>query len=87
MHERIEVTATGTNAWRVVVHAAASTEHEVTVPTGMADRFGVGGPALVEASFRFLLAREPASAILRRFSLDVIGGYFPEYEEVLPELL
>ena len=30
-------------------------------------------------SFTFLLDREPASSILSRFSLDVIGRYFPEY--------
>jgi hypothetical protein len=36
-------------------------------------------PALVVQSFEFLLDREPATSILRRFSLDVIGDYFPEY--------
>jgi hypothetical protein len=35
---------------------------------------------LVEASFRFLLEREPREAILRRFDLPVIGRYFPEYD-------
>ena len=34
---------------------------------------------LVEASFRFLLEREPREAILRRFELPEIGRYFPEY--------
>ncbi len=33
-----------------------------------------------EQSFEFLLEREPATSILRRFSLDVIGDYFPDYE-------
>jgi hypothetical protein len=35
--------------------------------------------ALVRESFAFLLAREPAAAILRRFDLSVISRYFPEY--------
>jgi hypothetical protein len=35
--------------------------------------------ALVRESFAFLLAREPAGAILRRFDLSVISRYFPEY--------
>lgn len=88
MDAQIEVVPDGDGGWRVTVgEGAAATEHHVTVPGGMADRFGVDEQALVVASFRFLLAREPASAILRRFSLDVIGGYFPDYEEVLPELL
>ncbi|WP_131746399.1 hypothetical protein [Frankia sp. Cppng1_Ct_nod] len=35
--------------------------------------------ALVRESFAFLLAREPAGAILRTFDLSVIPTYFPEY--------
>jgi hypothetical protein len=35
---------------------------------------------LVDRSFRFLLAREPASSILRSFDLMIIARYFPEYE-------
>ena len=35
-------------------------------------------------SFEFLLEREPASAILPVFSLDVIPNYFPEYKDELP---
>ena len=34
---------------------------------------------LVRASFEFLLEREPATAILRVFGLDVISQYFPGY--------
>jgi hypothetical protein len=34
---------------------------------------------LVRASFEFLLEREPATSILREFSLDVISRYFPGY--------
>jgi len=38
---------------------------------------------LLEASFEFLLEREPASAILSRFALPVIERYFPEYPGVI----
>ena len=34
---------------------------------------------LVRTSFEFLLEREPASSILRTFSLDIISQYFPDY--------
>jgi len=81
----VEVTpAAGGEGWRVAV-LPEGTEHEVAVPGGMAARLGFGDDerALVEASFAFLLDREPASAILRRFSLEVIGRYFPEYESVV----
>jgi len=43
--------------------------------------------AVVVASFRFLLAREPKESILRSFALPVIGHYFPEYEHELHSLL
>ena len=39
--------------------------------------------ALVEASFAFLLEREPPSSILRTFELPVIGRYFPVYEATI----
>jgi len=66
------------------------TSHVVTVPAGLASRLGAGGvPAeeLVRASFLFLLDREPATSILPRFSLDVIGRYFPEYPAELAKYL
>jgi hypothetical protein len=34
----------------------------------------------VEASFRFLLEREPRESILGTFDISQIGGYFPEFE-------
>ena len=35
---------------------------------------------LIILSFKFLLEREPSTAILRHFNLEEIGRYFPEYE-------
>ena len=58
-----------------------STNHEVTVwPSDMARYAPDATPeALIEASFAFLLEREPPEAILRRFELPVIERYFPDY--------
>ncbi len=71
----------------VMVEDRGHTSHH-TVTVGKADliRWGDGDDAaavddLVSRSFRFLLEREPASAILERFDLSVIPGYFPEYHE------
>jgi len=64
------------------VDTPAGTSHEVSVPAGFAASLGCGHvpPAeLVEASFEFLLEREPATSVLREFSLDVISRYFPGY--------
>jgi len=38
---------------------------------------------LLLASFEFLLAREPNTAILPRFAIEVIGKYFPDYVEAM----
>ena len=35
---------------------------------------------LIIQSFKFLLEREPNTAILREFNLEDISRYFPEYE-------
>jgi hypothetical protein len=58
-----------------------STHHEVTVWPSDVERYAAGSTpeALLEASFEFLLEREPKEAILRRFELPVIERYFPEY--------
>lgn len=83
----ITVTSLPDGEFRVdVVDGAATTRHVVTVPDDLAVR--VGAPAidraeLVRRSFLFLLDREPATSILARFDLEVIGRYFPEYVDVL----
>ena len=61
--------------------ARGSTHHEVTVwPSDIARYAPDAAPEdLIDASFRFLLEREPKEAILARFELPVIERYFPEY--------
>jgi hypothetical protein len=64
------------------VQTPAGTSHEVSVPAGFPASLGcdhVAAEELVRASFEFLLEHEPATSILREFSLDVIGRYFPGY--------
>jgi hypothetical protein len=58
-----------------------TTTHEVTVwPSDIARYAPDATPEeLLEASFAFLLEREPKEAILRKFELPVIERYFPEY--------
>jgi hypothetical protein len=74
------------SGWRCTVTVGADPDvsrHEVTVSREDLARFAPSGIAverLVEASFEFLLAREPRESILRRFDLPVISRYFPEYE-------
>lgn len=61
-----------------------ATHHEVRVPERVLDSIGLPRlepHELVEETFKFLLEREPATSILREFSLDVVSQYFPEYED------
>jgi hypothetical protein len=75
----------GDGGWVCTVRVgadAAATTHRVTVTeTTLADLAPAAGDPreLVEASFRFLLEREPRESILREFDLPLIGRYFPEF--------
>ena len=65
------------------------TRHRVTLAAAYLARLAPGRPPerCIEAAFRFLLDREPAQAILRRFDLDIIQQYFPDFENELPGYL
>ena len=78
----IAITPAGTRSYDVTIDGTS--RHRVTVPA----RFGDDDLGrVVRASVEFLLEREPASSIMSEFSLDVIGRYFPEYEDELPRRL
>jgi hypothetical protein len=78
----IEVKHLGGDEWLVTVKEAATTRHRVRVTQNDLERWAEGRSAgeLLEASFRFLLEREPNTSILSSFELPVIGRYFPEYD-------
>jgi len=83
-NERIEILRMGRHDWAVGVTTGDSvTQHRVSVPPTLVAKLGLSSgdeERLVRESFGFLLEREPATAILREFSLDVIRTYFPEYD-------
>ena len=83
----IVVSETGPRAFEVDLDG---TTHSVTVPDSLIEELNLPANDLervVRESFEFLLEREPASSIMREFSLDVIPTYFPEYKEELPRRL
>ncbi len=86
----ITVTQANDAVYRVtVVEGTSQSVHEVTVTPADVDRFAAGESAerLVEASFEFLLDREPKESILSRFDLPVIERYFPDYPRRIREAL
>jgi hypothetical protein len=86
----IEVTATPSpSGWSCKVEVASGdrtvSEHTVAVTASDLERFAPGSPVedLVKRSFEFLLEREPAESILRRFALPDIERYFPDFPRAI----
>ena len=81
------------NAFSVTLTDAGShstSTYRVTVPEDLYKRLTgekISKADCVKASFRFLLDREPKESIMSSFGLDVIGRYFPEYEEKFSDYL
>jgi len=66
------------------------TRHHVTMSRETYDQLATGKYTLercLEATFQFLLDREPKETILRSFDVTVISRYFPEFERELPRYL
>lgn len=83
---RISVESAGGAVYRVTVEdGTTKTTHDVTVTPDDVTRYAPGSTPerLLEASFEFLLEREPATSILSRFALPVIERYFPEYPRLI----
>lgn len=75
--------------FEVVVRDSNETRHRVTMDRKTCERLAGGHTPerCLEASFRFLLDREPKESILGRFDVSVISRYFPEFERELPRYL
>lgn len=84
----ITVTEIDATTYRVTIDEGnSSSQHMVTVDLEGDVPDGSSPSELVEASFRFLLDREPKESILSRFELGVISRYFPEYKDRITDYL
>ena len=87
----ITITSVAPRVFRVEVRQGQrETTHQVTAPERLGDGLQLRQDDLervVRESFRFLLEREPATSILRQFSLSDISRYFPEYPSELQRRL
>jgi len=87
----ITITPVAPREFRVEVRQGQrETTHQVTAPERLGDGLQLRQDDLervVRESFRFLLEREPATSILRQFSLSDISRYFPEYPSELQRRL
>ena len=90
MYDMTQINVTQQAGGTFRVRTSAGTSHGGSVPDGFGASLGCGDVAadeLVRASFEFLLQREPATSILREFSLDVISQYFPSYPAKIGDCL
>ncbi len=69
-----------------VTEGDVTTSHRVRVPPSLLDDLGLtddDAPAVVQETIGFLLEREPATSIMREFSLDDVSKFFPDYLDEL----
>jgi hypothetical protein len=86
----VSVTRKADSIYRVTIEEGGTrTDHDVTVTDKHVSRYAPDSTAerLIEASFEFLLEREPKESILTRFELPVIERYFPEYARTIAKRL
>lgn len=79
----ISVNMVDANVYEVCVEADQETVHRVHMSQEFYRELcgaAVTHEYVLVTAFRFLLEREPNTAILREFDLPVIGNYFPEFE-------
>ena len=86
----ISVEAIDNNSFKVSVTKDSSTEHIVF----LSDRFHqdvtnnkLTKTELITHSFEFLLKRESNQSILKKFNLEVISQYFPEYIDEIKKII
>ena len=86
----ISVESIDNNSFKVSVTKDSSTEHIVL----LSDRFHqdvtnnkLTKTELITHSFEFLLKKESNQSILKKFNLEVISQYFPEYIEEIKKII
>jgi hypothetical protein len=75
---------------QVVDDAGRRHDYRVTLSWSDYDLWSHGRVApqrVVDAIFRYLLAREPAGEILSKFDCSVVRRYFPQVDRDLPGML
>ena len=86
----ISVEAIDNNSFKVSVIKDSSTEHIAL----LSDRFHqdvtnnkLTKTELITHSFEFLLKKESNQSILKKFNLEVISQYFPEYIDEIKKII
>jgi len=86
----ITVEAIDNNSFKVSVSKDSSTEHIVLLNDCFhqdVTNNKLTKKALITKSFEFLLERESNQSILKKFDLEIISHYFPEYINEIKKII
>ena len=86
----ISVEAIDNNSFKVSVTKDSSTEHIVLLNNHFhqdVTNNKITKIELITHSFEFLLKRESNQSILKKFNLEVISQYFPEYIDEIKKII
>jgi hypothetical protein len=85
MSDQIKIKELSPNAFDVTIYSNTETNHQVTVSDNFVTEYQIKNltkKEIIEQSFIFLLERESNTSILRKFDIEVIANYFPEYKKL-----
>ena len=85
MSDQINIKELSPNAFDVTIYSNTETTHQVTISDTFITEYQIKNltkKEIIEQSFLFLLERESNTSILRKFDIEVIANYFPEYKKL-----
>ena len=85
MSDQINIKELSPNVFNVTIYSNTETNHQVTISDNFIAKYQIKNltkKEIIEQSFIFLLERESNTSILRKFDIEVIANYFPEYKKL-----
>ena len=85
MSDQIKIKELSPDAFDVTIYSNTETNHQVTISDNFVTEYQIKNltkKEIIEQSFIFLLERESNNSILRKFDIEVIANYFPEYKKL-----
>ena len=85
MSDQINIKELSLNAFDVTIYSNTETNHQVTISDNFITEYQIKNltkKEIIKQSFIFLLERESNTSILRKFDIEVIVNYFPEYKKL-----
>jgi hypothetical protein len=85
MSDQINIKELSPNAFDVTIYSNTETNHQVTISDNFITEYQIKNltkKEIIEQSFIFLLERESNTSILRKFDIEVIANYFPEFKKL-----